>query len=83
MEDAIAAYYCGIDPATPLQAKAVLMGALAYFVVPTDLMPDFIAWFGFVDDASVLYAAIKTVANNLKPEHRARARATRDSWISS
>jgi len=76
LEEAVAAYYCALDRNTPLQVKAVLMGALAYFVLPADLIPDFIAWFGFGDDAAVLYAAIRTVAPHIKPQHRDRARAT-------
>jgi uncharacterized membrane protein YkvA (DUF1232 family) len=75
LDEALAAYYCAVDPKTPLSAKAVLMGALAYFVVPTDLLPDFIAWLGFTDDAAVLYAAVKTVSSNIKDGHRERARA--------
>jgi len=78
VEEAVAAYYCAIDRDTPLQVKAVLMGALAYFVLPTDLIPDFIAWIGFTDDAAVLYAAIQTVRPHIKPKHRERARATLD-----
>jgi uncharacterized membrane protein YkvA (DUF1232 family) len=74
LEELVAAYFCAIDPKTPLQVKAVLMAALAYFVLPADLVPDFLAWFGFGDDAAVLYAAVKTVAGSIKPDHRARAR---------
>lgn len=75
LKDALAAYYCARDPATPLQVKAVLMGALAYFVVPTDLMPDFVALLGFTDDASVLYAAIRSIAPHIDARHRAQAEA--------
>jgi len=78
VEDAVAAYYCAIDRDTPLQVKAVLMGALAYFVLPTDMIPDFIAWIGFTDDAAVLYAAIQTVRPHIKPSHRDRAREILD-----
>ncbi|MDZ7711648.1 MAG: YkvA family protein [Rhodovibrio sp.] len=39
LEDAVAAYYCARDPETPTQVKAVLFGALAYFILPTDLVP--------------------------------------------
>ena len=39
-EDLIAAHYCAFDQQTPLHVKAVLLGAIAYFVVPTDLIPD-------------------------------------------
>jgi uncharacterized membrane protein YkvA (DUF1232 family) len=75
LDELLAAYYGAIDPKTPLPVKAVLMGALAYFVLPIDMMPDFIAWFGFTDDAAVLYAAVKSVAPHIKDEHRSRARA--------
>ena len=73
-EDAVAAYYCATDPDTPLQVKAVLMGALAYFIVPTDMLPDFIALLGFTDDAAVLAAAIRMVLPHVEERHRARAR---------
>lgn len=76
LNDLLAAYYCASDPASPLEVKAVLMGALAYFVLPLDVVPDFLALFGFADDAAVLYGAVKTVAKHIKPEHRAKADAT-------
>ena len=75
LDELLAAYYGAVDPKTPLPVKAVLMGALAYFVLPVDMLPDFIAWFGFTDDAAVLYAAIKSVAPHIRDEHRSRARA--------
>lgn len=75
LPDLVAAYYCAIDPKSPFQVRAVLMGALAYFVLPVDLVPDFIALFGFADDATVLYGAVKTVARYITPEHRAKAAA--------
>lgn len=71
----LAAYYCALDPKSPLQVKAVLMGALAYFVLPLDVVPDFLAFFGFADDAAVVYGAIKMVAKHITPEHRAKADA--------
>jgi uncharacterized membrane protein YkvA (DUF1232 family) len=73
-EDLVAAYFCALDPATPIRAKAILLGALAYFVMPADLVPDFLIALGFVDDAAVLMAAINAIGANLKPHHRARAR---------
>lgn len=78
VEDAVAGYYCALDPATPLQVRAVLFGALAYFVLPIDLVPDVIAWLGFTDDAAVLYAAIRTVAPHIKNRHRAQAKLAID-----
>jgi uncharacterized membrane protein YkvA (DUF1232 family) len=75
VDDLLAAWFCATDPATPARVKAVLFGALAYFVMPLDVMPDFIAVLGFTDDATVLLAAVQAVRANLKPEHYERARA--------
>ena len=78
LNELLAAYYSTLDPKTPLQAKAVLMGALAYFVLPIDVIPDFIVGFGYTDDAAVLYAAIRGVAAHIRDEHRQRARQMLD-----
>ena len=74
-EDLLTAYYCAFDHATPLQVKAALIGALAYFVMPFDLRPDFLPLIGFGDDAAVLLAALRVVAGHIRPEHREAARA--------
>ena len=76
LEEAVAAYFCAIDRQTPVQVKAILMAALAYFVLPADTIPDFIAWLGFADDAAVLALAIRSVEPHIKEHHRRRARAT-------
>ena len=55
-EDVLAAYYCAFDPATPVKAKGILIGALAYFIMPVDMVPDFILGLGFTDDMAVLLA---------------------------
>ena len=73
-EDLLAAYYCAFDHTTPLQVKAVLVGALAYFVLPIDFLPDLLPIIGFTDDAAVLFAAVRLVAGNIRPEHRGAAR---------
>ena len=74
-EDAASAYFCATDPATPARVKTILFAALAYFVAPIDLIPDFVAGLGFTDDAAVLAMALGLVARHIKPEHAARARA--------
>jgi uncharacterized membrane protein YkvA (DUF1232 family) len=72
-EDLLAAYYCAFDRQTPLKVKAVLLGAIAYFILPTDLIPDYIPVIGYTDDAAVLAAAIKIVTSHITPEHREAA----------
>ena len=73
-EDLLAAYYCAFDRATPLQVKATLIGAIAYFVLPVDAIPDVMPVLGFTDDAAVLATAIKLVASHISPAHREAAR---------
>ena len=66
-EDLLAAYYCAFDQHTPLTVKATLIGAIAYFVLPTDAIPDFIPVIGYPDDAAVLALAIKMVSDHIEP----------------
>jgi uncharacterized membrane protein YkvA (DUF1232 family) len=75
VEDAVAAYYCAMDRETPTYVKATLMTALAYFVVPIDLLPDVVAAFGYTDDATVVALAINAVAPHVKDHHHEQARA--------
>lgn len=73
-EDLIASYYCAADPETPGYVRTVLLGAIAYFILPVDMVPDMLAGLGFTDDASVLAAAVAAVGRHLQPRHRTRAR---------
>jgi uncharacterized membrane protein YkvA (DUF1232 family) len=81
LEDAIAAYFCATDSTTPTAVKALLFGALAYFIVPIDMIPDFIAGLGFVDDASILSAAVAMARRHIRPEHRDRAKTLLDQTL--
>ena len=73
-EDVTAAFYCAMDANSPAFVKAILFGALAYFVMPADVIPDFIVGLGFTDDASVLMAAIATVKKHVTEKHVEKAR---------
>ncbi len=75
-EDLLAAHYCAFDRQTPLHVKASLLGALAYFVLPADMVPDVLPVIGYTDDAAVLAAAIKLVASHITSDHREAARRT-------
>ena len=77
-ETAVAAYYCAFDQATPLKVKGILLAALAYFILPLDVVPDFILGLGFTDDMAVLFTAINLIRTHLTDEHRARARLALD-----
>ncbi|MSP51768.1 MAG: DUF1232 domain-containing protein [Alphaproteobacteria bacterium] len=82
LDDALAAYYCAIDRSTPIRVKAILLAAIAYFVIPIDVIPDFIAGLGYTDDASVLLAAIAGVRRDITDAHCAKAKAALDDLSS-
>jgi uncharacterized membrane protein YkvA (DUF1232 family) len=73
-EDLLAAYYCAFDKQTPRHVQASLLGAIAYFVLPFDAVPDMLPMLGFTDDAAVLATAIRLVASHITPDHREAAR---------
>jgi uncharacterized membrane protein YkvA (DUF1232 family) len=72
--EALSVWYCAKDEATPLPAKGMMFAALAYFVLPVDAIPDFIAGLGYTDDAAVFAALLGLLGRHLKPQHRDAAR---------
>ena len=69
-DQVVAVYYSARDPETPMAAKGVMLGALAYFVMPIDAIPDVLAGIGFTDDAAVIAAVIATLGANVRSRHR-------------
>ena len=75
MDDLVAAYFCAMDSRTPTRVRGVLLAALAYFILPTDAIPDFIVGLGFTDDATVIATALGIVSGHIKKRHKDKARA--------
>jgi uncharacterized membrane protein YkvA (DUF1232 family) len=75
-EDVVAAWYCAFDSRTPIKVRGTLLAALAYFILPFDVIPDFILGLGFTDDLAVLMTAFTLVKANITQEHRDRAKVT-------
>ena len=67
---ALSVWYAARDPETPAAAKGIMLGALAYFVLPVDAIPDIFAGIGFTDDAAVIAALLATLGANVKRRHR-------------
>ena len=63
-----------VDSNTSVRHKAILGGALAYFVLPTDMVPDVLAGVGFTDDMAALTLAANSVGNAITDEHEEQAR---------
>lgn len=73
-DDLAAAYYCALDPETPMKVKLVLFTALGYFVLPIDAIPDVLTGLGFTDDATVLATALGIVGAHIREPHREAAK---------
>ncbi len=58
----------------PVKAKTLIVGALGYLILPTDLVPDFIPALGFTDDLTALMVALRTLNKYLTPDINARAK---------
>ena len=78
---ALVLYYVAIDEDTPSWAKAVIYGALGYFILPIDAIPDFIPIIGFSDDLTALFAAFTVIQSNVKDEHKSKAENKLQGWF--
>ncbi len=74
-DDLLSVYYTARDPETPMASKGMMLAALAYFVLPTDAIPDVLLGIGFTDDAAVLAALMAVLGRTVKPRHKDAALA--------
>lgn len=72
--EVVAAYFCMLDPETPLWVKGVAAAALSYFILPLDAIPDLLPIVGLGDDIGVLTAALTTISAHVTDGHRQKAR---------
>jgi uncharacterized membrane protein YkvA (DUF1232 family) len=74
-------YYALQSPNTSTKDKSIIYGALGYFILPLDLVPDFIPLAGFGDDLGALVWAISRVVANITDEVREKARLKLRDWF--
>ena len=79
LEEAVAAWFCARDPNTPSHVKAVVLAALAYFILPVDALPDFLPALGFIDDASMFWGVWQMLSGHVTEEHRRKAAEALDA----
>lgn len=80
---ALVLYFTLTDPKTPAKYKATIAGALGYFILPFDFLPDLLPGAGMVDDWGALVAAVAYVATAITPEIKSRAKAKMSDWFGS
>ena len=67
-------YYMLQDEKVPLQHKAYIIGALGYFILPFDLIPESVLpIIGFTDDVAVMTFVLKMVKDSITPEIREKS----------
>ena len=76
-------HYVLKSPDVPLEDKAKIYGALGYFILPIDLIPDFIPVVGYSDDVAALAFALHAVWKNVKPEIKEQAQRKLREWFGS
>ncbi|TNE93088.1 YkvA family protein [Porticoccus sp.] len=81
VEKSLWLYYASHRPETPTWAKAAVYSALAYFILPTDTIPDFIPGTGYTDDLAAILAAVSTISNYIDEDVKVRAREKVNHWF--
>lgn len=81
VEKALWLYYAAQRPDTPAWAKATVYGALTYFILPIDTVPDVIPLSGYSDDIGILAVAVATISGYIDNNVKAKAAKTLHRWF--
>ena len=81
VEKALQLYYAAQQDNVPKWAKATIIAALGYFIMPLDAIPDLSPTVGFADDLGVLTLAVATVAFYINDDVRDKARDKMGIWF--
>ena len=73
--------YAFMSPDTPVWARAVIIGAIGYFISPADAVPDLVPGVGYVDDAGVIASALAAVGSNITNEVEEKAEKAVDDLL--
>ncbi|PKM63657.1 MAG: hypothetical protein CVU96_06795 [Firmicutes bacterium HGW-Firmicutes-20] len=78
---ALILYYTLQKSTTPMWAKSMIVGALGYFILPIDFIPDFIPFVGYTDDLSALAGALVAVAMYVDEEVKQKSKEKLNVWF--
>ena len=68
LEKALLLYYVAQSDHVPKSVKALIFGALGYFMSTLDGIPDITPMIGFVDDLGIMAAVLALVASKINPD---------------
>ncbi|MCR5547193.1 MAG: DUF1232 domain-containing protein [Bacteroidales bacterium] len=78
---ALILYYVLMSESTNAKNRSIIIGALGYFILPIDILPDTIPALGYTDDFALLVAVFFAVKNSVTPEIQEKARKKLDQWF--
>lgn len=78
---ALQLYYVLKSEDVLISDKALILGALGYFILPVDLIPDFIPGLGFADDLAALTFVYLKIKSVITPEIREQAKLKAEEWF--
>ncbi len=78
---ALLLYYALESPTISTMDKAIIYGALGYFICPIDIIPDILPFVGLTDDIAVLAWAFSRVRNNVTDMTREKAKTKLKIWF--
>ena len=78
---ALLLYYALIDGSVPFSEKAIVVGALGYFILPFDFIPDFLGPLGYTDDIAAIIMVLKTIWDSITEDVHAHARERLRAWF--
>jgi len=81
VEKALQLFYALQAPQTPKWAKTIIVGALAYFILPADAIPDVVPLAGYADDLGAISAALATIHMHITDDIRTQASAKLRQWF--
>jgi uncharacterized membrane protein YkvA (DUF1232 family) len=74
-------YFTLQKPEVPVKAKTIIIGALGYFILPLDLIPDIAVGVGYTDDLGALGVALFQVAMYIDEDIKSKAKDKLKEWF--
>lgn len=74
-------YEMMLDKSIPVKTRMLFVAALGYFILPTDLISDFLPALGYTDDLAFLTYAVSSATDYMTPEVKEKAKAKVDQLL--